>query len=103
MNSSEFDPYFPFPIVLKLIFFIGWLKVAQALEQPFGQDETDFKMDLIFKRHIRATAVILAQFDQQPPMKEDYENGEEIIQDQFVTAKDLTTLNHPPAAIPYMD
>ena len=37
------DIYFPVFVVFKLILLIGWLKVANCIEKPFGTDDTDFQ------------------------------------------------------------
>ena len=45
-QQLEADPqiFFPVFLVLKFIFFIGWLKVASAIAHPFGDDEDDFQV-----------------------------------------------------------
>ena len=66
--SSEPDLFFPFFLVLKFIFFIGWLKVsvgisgfyvfheynkvASAINHPFGDDEDDFQIGELISRHV---------------------------------------------------
>ena len=45
--STEANPrtdiYFPLFVVFKLILLVGWLKVANCIEKPFGTDDTDFQ------------------------------------------------------------
>ncbi len=82
-QQHPIDLYFPVFIVFKLILMVGWLKVAQAIEKPFDEDDADFEMYLLVKRHIRvkaifknvvsrikkipqATNVILNEFDDVP-------------------------------------
>ncbi len=52
-QQHPIDLYFPVFIVFKLILMVGWLKVAQAIEKPFDEDDADFEMYLLVKRHIR--------------------------------------------------
>lgn len=52
--EAEPDIYFPIFLVLKFIFFIGWLKVAEALKNPFGDDGDDFEVAALLSRHIWA-------------------------------------------------
>ena len=49
-QELEKNPYTFVPIflILKFIFFFGWLEVAEALENPFGDDEDDFQVVLYF-------------------------------------------------------
>jgi hypothetical protein len=34
--------YFPIFLILQFVFYMGWLKVAEALMNPFGDDDDDF-------------------------------------------------------------
>ena len=44
--------FFPVFLVLKFVFFIGWLKVAGAINHPFGDDEDDFQIGELISRHV---------------------------------------------------
>lgn len=55
-EDSEFkyyhvDLFIPFTCVLELVFYIGWLKVAEKIMDPFGDDEHDFDMNVIVDRN----------------------------------------------------
>ena len=73
IGSQELDTdaaqmFFPIILVLKFVFFIGWLKVGQcshcclfspivdqvadAIAHPFGEDEDDFQIGELISRHI---------------------------------------------------
>ena len=56
IGSQELDkdPYTFIPIflILKFIFFFGWLEVAEAIENPFGDDEDDFQVCELVSRHL---------------------------------------------------
>lgn len=47
-NSGNFvntvDLYFPFFTTLQFFFYMGWLKVAESLINPFGEDDDDFEV-----------------------------------------------------------
>ena len=51
--GEMYDMYFPLFTLFKLVLFIGWLKVAQSIEKPFGEDDADFQMSSLLTRHIR--------------------------------------------------
>lgn len=46
------DYFFPFFTILEFFFFMGWLKVAESLICPFGDDDDDFevmnKIEMLF-------------------------------------------------------
>ncbi|XP_072031912.1 bestrophin-4-like [Amphiura filiformis] len=45
------DLYIPFSCLMELVFYIGWLKVAEKIMDPFGDDEHDFDMNVIVDRN----------------------------------------------------
>lgn len=61
------DIYFPVYLVLKFIFFVGWLKVARAIRNPFGDDHDDFSIGPLTSRHIWVCGHYLSQGIQGPP------------------------------------
>ena len=44
------DMRFPFFCVLELISFMGWIKVAETLLNPFGDDDEDFQINYLIDR-----------------------------------------------------
>ena len=61
--------YFPFPFftVLEFIFYFGWLRIAEVLINPFGDDDDDFDINYIVDRNfqIRQTTLYLAPIGAQ--------------------------------------
>jgi len=51
--QHELDLYFPIFLSLQFIFYIGWLKVAETLINPFGEDDDDFELNWLIDRHIK--------------------------------------------------
>lgn len=41
---EELDFYYPVFITLQFFFYMGWLKVAETLINPFGEDDDDFEV-----------------------------------------------------------
>jgi len=50
---SKLDMLFPLFVVIQFAFFIGWLKVAETLINPFGEDDDDFELNRLIDRHLQ--------------------------------------------------
>lgn len=49
------DFYIPFFAFLQLFFYVSWLKVAEALLNPFGSDDHDFEFVPMLTRHMEVS------------------------------------------------
>lgn len=52
-SSSSIDLYFPFFTTLRFFFYMGWLKVAETLINPFGEDDDDFEVNWLVDRNLQ--------------------------------------------------
>lgn len=55
---NTIDLYFPVFTTLQFFFYMGWLKVAESLINPFGEDDDDFEVIIIqfcFLKHLVIT------------------------------------------------
>ncbi|CEF70259.1 Bestrophin/UPF0187 family-containing protein [Strongyloides ratti] len=52
--SKTIDLYFPIFSVIQFMFFVGWLKVGEALVNPFGTDDDDSPVDFVLGRNLNA-------------------------------------------------
>merc|ERR1719461_2436976 len=82
-QAQKDEPYIFLPIflILKFIFFFGWLEVAEAIENPFGNDEDDFHICQLVSRHLWAIGRNISLYQGPPGMSdeetsEDEEDGE---------------------------
>jgi predicted membrane chloride channel (bestrophin family) len=71
---EEPDMYFPFFTAIQFCFYVGWLKVAEVLINPFGEDDDDIELNWLIDRHIKAAYMIVDEMHEEHP---------ELLKDQY--------------------
>ncbi|KAG5673045.1 hypothetical protein PVAND_003122 [Polypedilum vanderplanki] len=66
----------PILLILQFIFHIGWLKVGQALVNPFGMDDDDFDVNSMIDRNLQSSYIIVDNMHNSYPdiLKDRYWN-----------------------------
>ncbi|EYC29436.1 hypothetical protein Y032_0006g2974 [Ancylostoma ceylanicum] len=59
MFHSVIDLYVPFMTILEFIFIVGWMKVAEALLNPLGEDDDDFECNFLIDKNIATGLMIV--------------------------------------------
>ena len=54
----DIDLYIPIYTVLQFFFYMGLLKVAEQLINPFGDDDEDFELNWLIDRHVKVWELI---------------------------------------------
>ncbi|XP_066947266.1 bestrophin-2a-like isoform X2 [Macrobrachium rosenbergii] len=58
-ENHDIDFYIPIFTFLQFIFYMGWLKVAESLLNPFGDDDDDFETNDFLDRHFEISYMIV--------------------------------------------
>ncbi|KAJ8670402.1 hypothetical protein QAD02_001661 [Eretmocerus hayati] len=78
---SEVDKYFPIFTVMQFLFYMGLLKVAEQLINPFGEDDEDFELNGLIDRHTKVSYLgVDTLMNRCPPLVKDmYYDTENIV------------------------
>ena len=58
-DDTVLDFYVPFFTILQFIFYFGWLKVAETLINPFGEDDDDIDVNYIVDRNFQISLLMV--------------------------------------------
>ena len=76
-DDTNLDVYIPFFLLLQFIFYFGWLKVAEILINPFGDDDDDFDCNhIVDSNYERSRAIVMAQEEEEEEKEEDEDDTE---------------------------
>ncbi len=73
-EGYEVDIVVPVFTFLQFFFYLGWLNVAEALINPFGEDDDDFETNWLIDRNMQVSYLIVDEMHNEHP---------ELIRDQF--------------------
>uniref|UniRef100_F1L303 Bestrophin homolog n=1 Tax=Ascaris suum TaxID=6253 RepID=F1L303_ASCSU len=94
-KARTMDIYVPVMTILQFLCYFGWLKVAEALLNPLGEDDDDFEVNYILDRNLQVGLLIVDDaFDQKPQLEKDIFWGDTTAE-PFYTADSARRASHP--------
>merc|ERR1719225_2541917 len=69
-TGTRLDMFYPFFLTIQFAFYFGWLKVAETLINPFGEDDDDFELNRLIDRHCQV-GYLIVEHDETPELPQD--------------------------------
>uniref|UniRef100_A0A8C5N9M4 Bestrophin homolog n=1 Tax=Gouania willdenowi TaxID=441366 RepID=A0A8C5N9M4_GOUWI len=85
--GHDLDFYLPVFTLLQFFFYVGWLKVAEQLINPFGEDDDDFETNWLVDRNLQVSLLSVDEmYDSLPHVERDMYWNESEPQPPYTTA-----------------
>ncbi|XP_004678986.1 PREDICTED: bestrophin-4 [Condylura cristata] len=87
LAPGDLDMYVPLTTLLQFFFYAGWLKVAEQIINPFGEDDDDFETNQLIDRNLQVSLLSVDDMYQNlPPAEKDPYWDEDAAQPPYTVA-----------------
>jgi len=66
-DEHELDLYVPVFLFLEFFFYTGWMKVAETMANPFGDDDDDFEVNWLIDRNVTISYMLVDDIGESYP------------------------------------
>ncbi|KAH8296007.1 hypothetical protein KR054_000521, partial [Drosophila jambulina] len=98
MYNNVVDYYFPLFSTLEFFFFMGWLKVAETLICPFGDDDDDFELNWLIDRNLQVSYLIVDEMHNDHPQLVRDQYWDEVFPNELPYLVEAERAEHPEAS-----
>ncbi|XP_017864066.1 PREDICTED: bestrophin-2 [Drosophila arizonae] len=102
-DSNIVNYYFPLLSTLEFFFFMGWLKVAETLICPFGDDDDDFELNWVIDRNLQVSYLIVDEMHNDHPTLVRDQYWDEVFPNELPYADESQRQNPPEASTAKLD
>ncbi|GFT75024.1 bestrophin-3 [Nephila pilipes] len=67
LERHQVDLYVPIFTLLQFFFYVGWLKVAEQIVNPYGEDDDDFELNWCLDRNSQIVFLLVDHFHAKHP------------------------------------
>ncbi|CAI4232701.1 unnamed protein product [Auanema sp. JU1783] len=93
--KQTIDLYVPVMTILQFIFFVGWMKVAEVLLNPLGEDDDDFEVNYILDRNLQVgLAMVDGAHNKFPTLEKDH-FWEDLVAEPLYTIESAARPSNP--------
>uniref|UniRef100_A0AC35FE08 Bestrophin homolog n=1 Tax=Panagrolaimus sp. PS1159 TaxID=55785 RepID=A0AC35FE08_9BILA len=94
-NAKTVDLYVPIMSILQFLFYIGWMKVAEVMINPLGDDDDDFECNWVLDRNLQVgLSIVDDAYGRVPELEKDM-FWNDVLPEPLYTAQSASRPHNP--------